>query len=247
MQGNTWVMYPRPARLARLRLFCFPYAGGSASIFGSWPQHLPPTIEICPIQLPGREKRLDEPPIAKMADLVEVLAHALLPHLNKPFAFFGHCLGALISFELAHYLRSQGYGEPLRLIVSASRAPEMRLSHAPIHTQPDAAFVADLRRLKGTPEEVLQNKTLMQALLPALRADYALDETFVYEERASLCCPIIAYGGLQDREINREHIVAWQHHTSSSFTHRMFPGDHFFLDNDRTRLLRMLSQDLLRE
>src|SRR5260370_28895087 len=138
------------------RLFCFPYAGGGTSIFHTWKGMLPPDVTVCPIQLPGREKRLAEPPFTRISLLVRAMAHALRPFLNCPFAFFGHSMGALISFELARQLRRQKAPEPTYLFVSAQKAPQLPDLTPPLHQLAEADFVEHLHRLYGTPEAILQ-------------------------------------------------------------------------------------------
>ncbi len=247
--GNTsvfepWIACHRPNPRARLRLFCLPYAGGGALIFRAWPDGLPADVEVCPIQLPGRGSRLMERPFTQLASLVEALAQALIPLLDKPFAFFGHSLGALVGFELARHLRSLYGVHPVRLIVSASRAPQFPHRDRPIHTSSEEEFLAQLRRLNGTPGELLEHAELMEIMLPVLRADFALYETYVYSPEPPLGCPISAFGGLQDRKVSDSDLDGWRDQTSASFSLRTFPGDHFFLNTTQPLLLRVLSQEL---
>lgn len=243
---NSWVTCPKPNPQARLRLFCFPYAGGGASIFRTWPDDLPAQIEVCPVQLPGRESRLKEPPFTRLLPLVQTLAQVLHPYLNMPLAFFGHSMGALISFELAHQLRRQYSLDPVHLFVSGRGAPQIPDLEPPIHHLPEAAFVEELRRLNGTPESVLQNAELMRLVLPILRADFAICETYVHSTQEPLDCPISAFGGLQDSEVSYDSLAAWRDQTNSSFTLKMFPGNHFFLHSARSLILSAVSQDLTR-
>ena len=241
---NLWLACPRPNPQANLRLFCFPYSGAGASIYYPWSDTLPATIEVCPIQLPGRETRLAEPPFTRLPPLVKAAAQALLPHLDKPFAFFGHSLGALVSFELARHLQRQRGPRPVHLFASGHSAPQLPDRDPPIHALPEPEFVARLRHLNGMAKEVLENAELMQLLLPILRADFEICETYVYEAGEPLDCPVSAFGGLRDEYMSREGLEAWRKHTIASFSLRMFPGDHFYLNTDRLLLLRALAQDL---
>jgi len=244
--SNAWVVRPRPNPQARLRLFCFAYAGGGASVFYPWVNALPGDVEVCPIQLPGRQGRSAEPPFTRMEPLVEALAQSIEPYLEKPFAFFGHSLGTKISFELARRLRAQGAPLPGYLFFSGSNAPQIAMPALPIHDLPDGKFVETLRRFKGTPEELLQNEELLQVFFPILRADITLHETYRYIPGEPFDCPISAFGGLEDVEVSRDNLAAWQVHTRGAFTLRMFPGDHFFLRSARTPLLQAVAQDLTR-
>ncbi len=241
---NAWISCPRPNPQARLRLFCFPYSGAGASIFYTWLDTLPATIEVCPIQLPGRGTRLAESPFTRLAPLVQDAAQALLPYLDKPFAFFGHSLGALVSFELARHLRRQHGLSSVHLFVSGHNAPQIPDRDPPVHTLPEPEFVEKLRCLNGMSKGVLGNTELMQLLLPILRADFAVCETYIYEADEPLDCPISAFGGLRDEYVSRDQLEAWHEQTRASFSLRMFPGDHFYLNTDRSLLLRTLAQEL---
>lgn len=241
---SLWLRRPKPDPQAHLRLFCFPHAGGGASLFRSWPDALPPDIEICPVQLPGRESRLLEPSFSQLSPMVQTLTEVLHAYLSVPFAFFGHSLGALISFELTRQLRRQNNPGPVYLFISGCRAPQIPDPDPPIHQLPQSAFVRELHRLNGTPHEVLQNAELMQLVLPILRADFAVYETYIYANENPLDCPISVFGGLQDFKVGHDELLAWRDQTRGLFNLRMFPGDHFFLQSAQALLLRVISQDL---
>lgn len=227
-----------------MRLFCFPYAGGAASVFGNWSDGLPADVEVCPIQLPGRRTRLTEPPFSRISLLVEALAEVLRPLLDKPFALFGHSLGSLVSFELARQLRANHQARPVRLFVSASLAPQIPHRGRLIHSLPEREFLVELRRLSGNPEELLNHKELMDVVLPSLRADFALYESYKYSSELPLNCPISAFGGRSDPRVNHDDLEAWRSQTTVSFSIRMFPGDHFFLKSIQPLLLRALAHEL---
>ena len=241
---DSWITCRKPRAQAHLRLFCFPYAGGGVSIFRAWSDGLPADVEVCPVQLPGRGTRLMEPPFTRLSPLIQALAEALFPLLDKPFAFFGHSLGALVSFELARQLRREYAVQPVRLFISADRAPQIPNRDPPIHNLPEGEFLVELRRLNGTPREVLEDEELRQIMLPLLRADFAVYETYGYSTEPPLNCPISAFGGSQDHRVSRSDLEAWRDQTSVSFSLRMFPGDHFFLNTTQPVLLRVLSQEL---
>ncbi|HTK06063.1 MAG TPA: thioesterase domain-containing protein [Ktedonobacteraceae bacterium] len=244
---SLWLQYWQRKPNARIRLFCFHYAGGGASLYRSWSEQTPPLIEICPVQLPGRESRLPEKPFDRLEALLPPLAEALGPYLDMPYAFFGHSMGAVVSFELARYLRrTRQCADPLHLFVSGRRAPQLPDHRPSIHALPEPAFIEKLRELNGTPEAVLENAELFHLLLPLLRADFALCETYQYVKEKPLHSPITAFGGLQDREVSRTMLTSWQEQTEGAFKLRFFPGDHFFLHKQQSELLQVLSQDLLR-
>jgi medium-chain acyl-[acyl-carrier-protein] hydrolase len=243
---SPWIQYQLPKSATRLRLFCFPYAGGSAAIFRLWSELLPPQIEVWPVQLPGRERRLSEKPFERLDALVAALVEVLRPYLNEPYAFFGHSMGALISFELTRALRKTGFtAGPTRLCVSAHRAPQLPNLLPIVYNLPDQQFIEELQRLKGTPKEVLQHPELLELLLPMVRADFAVCETYTYARQAPLTCPISAYGGLNDEEIPRASIAAWREQTRGPFNLSFFDGGHFFIKEQQAALLRTLARDLL--
>ncbi|MBD2083575.1 thioesterase II family protein [Trichocoleus sp. ST-U3] len=235
---------PKPNPLSSLRLFCFPYAGGGALNFRTWSQGLPVGVEVCAVELPGRGKRILEAPFTQALPLVQAIAHALLPYLDKPFAFFGHSMGALVSFEVARLLRREYGMSPVHLFVSGRSAPQLPLQEPPIHSLPQPAFIEELRRLNGTPKAVLENVELMELLLPILRADFAVLETYVYAAEPPLQCPITAFGGLQDVKVSVDRLEAWRQQTSAKFSLQMLPGDHFFVQSAQPLLLQFLSREL---
>ncbi|GFE67428.1 thioesterase II family protein [Chroococcus sp. FPU101] len=241
---KRWVTCPKPNPNAKLRLFCFPYAGGSAWVFRPWLNHLPSFIELCPLELPGRGKRWTETPFTNLDSLIQTLGTAILPHLNRPFAFFGHSMGAMISFELTRLLSQKYEINPVYLFVSGCRAPQLRDPNPPIYNLPEPEFIAEIRRLNGTPDAVLENAELMELVLPALRADFEMLETYKYTDASSLNCPIAVFGGLQDIEVSHEDLQAWQVQTNQAFSLQMFEGNHFFIDSARSLLLTSITTRL---
>lgn len=242
--NNNWFAYRKINPSADLRLFCFPYAGGSAMAYRAWADLLPTNIEVCPVELPGRGGRMRELPYNKMTPLVNDLGGALIPHLTKPYVFFGHSMGALIGFELARLFRRQNVPVPLYLFVSGHTAPQFGSSHAPIHNLPDKQFKEELRKLNGTPDAVINNDELMELLIPMLRADFEVNETYQHKPEPPLDIPIAAYGGIDDKDVNRDSLQAWEQQTSAGFSLQMFVGDHFFLQTSQSSLLQTVSHEL---
>jgi len=241
---DNWVLKPKPNAEARLRLFCFPYAGASSVVFRDWPEKLPAEVEVCLVELPGRGRRMREPLHDRLLPLVQTTLAGLQPHLDKPFAFFGHSMGAVISFELARALRRHRLAAPRHLFVSGNSAPQLPGQERPLHNLPDPEFLAELRRLNGTPAEVMQHAELMQLLLPILRADFAVCETHLCAAEPPLDCPITAFGGREDHRVRPEDLAAWQQQTTATFTLHLLPGDHFFIHSAQARLLELLGQAL---
>ena len=242
--SNHWVLLYKQNPKARLRLFCFPYAGSGASIFRDWADALPSEVEVCPIQLPGRESRLKEQPFSHINDLVSTLSFALQSFLDKPFSFWGHSMGALISFELARQLRRENKPQPRHLFVSSFKAPQIPELTYSIHQLPDVEFLEEVRRLNGIPDIIWQNSELMQLILPILRSDIAMVEKYEYVPEPALGVSISAFGGLQDKKVSYEALNAWEAQTQSSYSLRMFLGDHFYLHGCRSQLLQVVSQTL---
>ncbi|HEU5379573.1 MAG TPA: thioesterase domain-containing protein [Ktedonobacteraceae bacterium] len=241
---ECWFMQSRQKPHARLRLFCFPYAGGGASLFRRWSEHLPDEVDVCPVQLPGRENRRKEAPFTQIQPLIETLVDVFVPYMDMPFAFFGYSLGALIGFELARQLRSQKRAGLLHLFVAGRKAPQILRREAPMSVLSDEAFIEVLRTFQGTPEEVLRNTELMRLFLPLLRADFAIYESYTYTAEAPLECAISAFGGIDDCKVAMSDLLAWKDQTIDAFTLRMFPGDHFFLSGNETALLQLVSREL---
>ncbi|MBF2004926.1 MAG: thioesterase [Chlorogloeopsis fritschii C42_A2020_084] len=241
---NSLITCPKPNPQASVRLFCFPYAGGSSLIFRQWRDYLPATIELCPVEIPGRGTQMKSPPFTRLEPLVRVIASAIQPYLDKPFAFFGHSMGGLVSFELTRLLRKQYGISPNYLFISGRCAPQVPNSEPPIHNLPEQEFLEELRRFNGTPTSVLENSELMQLFLPILRADFAVLETYVYAEQPPLNYPITVCGGLQDQEVSYDQLLAWQEQTCNSFSVHMLPGDHFFVHSSQQQLLEIISRTM---
>jgi medium-chain acyl-[acyl-carrier-protein] hydrolase len=239
LSREDWLRYPKPNSWARLRLFCLPYAGGGAATFHAWPKALPEEVELCAIELPGRGSRWQEAPLRCVPEVVQILEEVLRPVLDKPYAFFGHSLGALIAFEMARRL------QPCHLFVSGRAAPQLPNPDPPIHRLPDEEFVQVLqRRYQGIPEAVLQETELLKLLLPVLRADVAMVATYTYTPGEPLNCPITAFGGREDTNTTRSQLIAWAEQTRRAFSLEMFPGNHFFLNDTPGPLLRVISSKL---
>ena len=242
--AERWLAYREANPRARLRMFCFPYAGGGASAYRGWGASLPQEIEVCPVQLPGREGRLREPPFTRSEEMITAIADALTPWLDLPFVFFGHSMGGMIGFELTRELRRRGRTLPLHLFVSGRRAPQLPAREEPIHDLPEPEFIEELRKLEGTPEEVLQHAELMKLLIPLLRADFAVNETYEYTEEPPFDVGISAFGGLADVDVSRDDVDAWSVQTRGRFRMRMMPGGHFFLHNQKDLILESVARDL---
>jgi medium-chain acyl-[acyl-carrier-protein] hydrolase len=241
--ANDWLAYSRPSPDARLRLFCFPHAGLGASIFRSWIGGFGAGVDVCPVQLPGRETRQIEPPFTSMAALADAAAPALRPCLDVPFAFFGHSMGALVAFEIARRLDARVL--PLRLFVSGRRAPHLPDRLAPLGPLDDPAFIAEIqRRYDGIPAPVLECDDLVAMLLPRLRADVATLEGYVFQPAGLLDCPISVFGGDADHTVSVDELEGWREHSRRDVCVRLLRGGHLFVQHQRDALIRFIRTDL---
>lgn len=238
-RSSQWVVTHRQVS-SGLRLICFPYAGGGASVFRSWGQNaMLSSVEVCAVQLPGREARITEPPVEDLRQLVSLLREALEPYLDRPFAFFGHSIGALVSFELARELRRTGGIEPRHLFVSGCPAPHLPHSER-MWDLSDNEFLDRLCRFNGTPSEVLNHPELMHMMLPAIRADFALRDRYDYRDEPPVSCPITAFGGMADTHVDCAMLRGWRQHTREPFQVWLFQGDHFFMRSAQETMLETL-------
>ncbi len=238
-QPSPWFLGGTPGVARPMRLFCLPFAGGSAAAYAAWQAAVDPRFEVCAVQLPGHGGRIREAPIQTMDALAVALAEAMMPRLDRPYAIFGHSMGALLGFETLRRLRAMGAPAPVALCVSARRAPHLPATRPPLHVLSDALLIEELRSLNGTPDVVLGDRELLELMLPVIRADLRAVETHVHREDAPLDCPIHAFGGIRDI-ISEDELRAWSEHTTAASRVTMYPGDHFYLNPHRATLLRAI-------
>lgn len=246
MSTQLWLRRLKPNPQARLRLFCFHFAGGSASAYRTWPPLLAgsrPDVEVCAVQLPGRENRLSELPFTQVAPLVTALIATLRPELDRPFAFFGHSMGAIVAYELAQALVRNGLAQPSHLLVSGRRAPGTPERFAPIHQAPteDDLLRAIQHRYQNLPELLLQDAELKAIYAPLLRADFTLVETYTPSTLTPLPCPITVFGGAADAIATEAELLAWRAVTQSDFALHLLPGGHFYLQEQSGPLLERIA------
>ena len=243
--ANPWLVRFRANPAATLRLICFHHAGGGASAYRPWLNELPAGIELCAVQLPGREARLREAPFTRLSDLVPVATEAIQPVLDLPFVLFGHSLGAMVAFEVARALAQRGGPQPARLVLSGRRAPTRPERGPRVSHLPTPEFLDEVqRRWDGIPAAVLEEPELLELLLPTLRADLSIVESYVHVPGPPLECPLSCFGGADDPSVDAADLAAWRDHTGSAFSLRMFPGSHFFVQTARAEVLAALWQDV---
>jgi medium-chain acyl-[acyl-carrier-protein] hydrolase len=230
-----------------LRLFCFSFAGGGASVYRRWCEFVPPAVDIAAVQLPGRETRFRDAPITRLEPLVDELTRELRPYWDVPFVLFGHSMGALVSFELARRIRRESIPHLAALFVASRRAPQigrLETDEPPMYTLSDEAFKDRVRRFNGTPAAILENAELLNLLMPMFRADFTVVETYAYRDEPPLSVPITAFGGVYDGGVTREQLQAWEKQTSSTFQLHVFPGGHFFMQTDAETFFPILKEEL---
>lgn len=228
-----------------MRLICLPHAGAGTGAYRPWTAVLAPDITVTAAQLPGRDSLTDRPAFTRLVALVEWLADRVLaPAAAAPYALFGHSVGALVAYELARTARRRGLPAPVRLFVSGRRAPDAPAPSRAIHALPDPEFRAEIAALGGTPPPVLAEPAMMDLLVPALRADFSMAETYTWMPEAPLDVPITVFGGAADAQAPPPALEHWRAHTTGSCALRVLPGGHFFVTGARDALLAHISRDL---
>lgn len=213
----------------RMRLFCLPHAGGGATAFHSWNAALPAPVQIASVLLPGRETRLSEPLYTQMDALIDAMDRELRPWLDIPYAVFGHSMGALLAFEWARRLQRDGLSMPAWLFLSGRRAPDSPDDTSLLHSLPDREFIEVVTRLyDGIPDEFLQNAEFMEVILPILRADVSVVESFRFRESEPLDCPMTVFAGKKDASVGWGELLAWKRQTRRRFSVQLLPGGHFY-------------------
>ncbi|MBR8829127.1 MAG: SDR family NAD(P)-dependent oxidoreductase [Gomphosphaeria aponina SAG 52.96 = DSM 107014] len=260
IKSNAGIVFPQPNPTAKMRLICFPYAGGGPAVFYPWSEELPEMVELGVIQLPGRAARIKEAPLVKMEQVVEEIIPALMPYLDKPFVFFGHCVGGLEMFEVVHQIHKIYNVKPVHLFASGVRAPQyfnleqlqMNLLllqssdlHCPIYELPENMLLEFLQDLHFDTSEVLyQDEEIRRLMLPTIRADFQINDTYFYSPKPILDIPITAFGGNVDPYVNGEQILGWREQTRAAFSIFMCRGDHYFIGKQRAFIVEKVAHVL---
>lgn len=242
LQSNRWLVR-QPGAARPFRLYCFCYAGGSAANYASWHADLGPDIEVCAIELPGRGMRFGEAPETSLAQVTETVAQMIARQGGAPFAFFGHSLGALLAFEVARYLQQRGLPTPLHVFASGASAPQHR-RQTDVHLLEDGALIDKLKEFNGTPPAVLENRELMELLLPMLRADFSMAANYTYRAAPLLRLPLTVLMGRDDENSEGDGVEGWRKETTGPFHVEWFEGGHFFIHPKRDAVLEFVQSHL---
>lgn len=241
MTGSSWIRRPRQVPDARLRLFCVPHAGGGPSFYARWLAELAPSVEVCLVHLPGRESRFVEPPVDDIDLIATQVTSAARGLLDKPFALFGHSMGAVIAYEVAHRLPR----EPAHLFVSGSLPPHRIVDERPIGHLPDREFLAEVRDgYGGIPDSLWEDKELVRLLLPVLRADFTACEQYEWTPRSPLRCDISALCGEGDHYVAESALADWADLTTGRTTTQMIGHGHFNITSDRAAVQQLVLERL---
>ncbi|MFE9837994.1 thioesterase II family protein [Streptomyces sp. NPDC005551] len=248
--NSTWFRRFTTAAGDGPRLVCFPHAGGSATAFKDLAHALPAHFDVVSVQYPGRQDRYREEPFTALAPLVEAVARELARELaadrGRPYALFGHSMGSLVAFETARLLARQQLPGPQRLFVSGRGAPDAH-GHIPYHLYDDADVLADVRRLGGTDQSMLEDPDVLELVLPALRADYGALGTYSWRPGEPLAAPVTALIGDSDPMVTAQEARTWERHTTGGFGLKVFPGGHFYLFDQLGQVAAALTEGLLTE
>jgi medium-chain acyl-[acyl-carrier-protein] hydrolase len=236
---SRWFIREVRVPIPACRVFCFPYAGGSAAIYRGWHAALPSSAELLAVELPGRGAHFNSPPIASLARLAARLADVIAPLLDTPAIFFGHSNGALMSYALALELSRRGLPLPQRILLSAKKPPHLDGGN-PAHDLPTPQFVERLQTLDGTPPEILANPDLLELFLPILRADFAISETYRHAPCAPLPCRAALLGSANDEDVSLAQLREWNRYFTEEPSMHLVEGGHFFVHSARDAVLRIL-------
>ena len=241
--NNKWILKSHVPQKAKIRLLCLPFGGGGSSFYLSWARDLEPEVEVVPIQLPGRENRLEELAFDEIHKLTDEIIPAIQNYLDEPYAIFGHSMGAFVSFELAREIRRKNLSAPKLLLLSAMRAAHLKDIRPTIAHLPDEPLIEALKERYDL-EVSKDSMELLQLMVPTIRADILAIEKYTYKNEPPFDFPIIGFGGNLDRSVEPPDIEAWSLHTTVRFKYYQIDGGHFFVNSSRDQLIRCIQNEL---
>jgi surfactin synthase thioesterase subunit len=243
MNNLKWFNLQRRSQAAKMNLFCFHHAGGAASFYKKWPAALSPQVQVVPVQMPGRETRYDE----AFATSIEEMVNELIRHkdvfADKPYAIFGHSLGALFGFELARRLAERGGPAPRFFVSSGHGAPRKQPADEQLHALPNAMFVDRMReKYGGISDEVMASEELLEFLLPRFKADICIAEQHTSEDDNPVRFPVVVMHGRQDKSVSMDDVRGWQNKTIGKVSIHEFDGDHFFIETNESQVIGVVNK-----
>jgi medium-chain acyl-[acyl-carrier-protein] hydrolase len=214
---------------AKLRIFCFNYAGASALSFLNWNDHVPKSIEVSGLELPGHGRRLFDGKLLRTYEEAALyISDVLQPLLDRPYALYGHCLGGVLAFEATRILRTRGCRQPVHLFTSGTRGPHFGIPIADVNSMDDERFIDHFCTVYGASMDVLKNPKMRPLVLPTIRTDAYMTQVYRYSPGDPVTYNITAVAGKDDPDVNMEHMEGWRQHTTGNVTTRLYDGNHFF-------------------
>lgn len=233
--------------MTNIKLFCFPYAGGSSIVFNQWAQYLDKNIELIPIELAGRGSRINEALYKDVSELIDDVYNLVCKEINgSAYALFGHSMGGMISYQLGQKLKENNYPVPVHIFFAGLNAPHVeKLDDIKYHLLDEEEFKKEVIKLGGTPPEFFEYPELIEVFLPLLKNDFKLAETDIHnDEIHPLNCNITIMLG-KDEDLNAEQCDGWKKHTMKLCTIHYFEGGHFFLNDETKQVVRFINNTLL--
>lgn len=244
---SNWFIKLRNTTQAKIRIFLFHYAGGSASAFHGWEKYFRPDIDVFAVQAPGRDSRFSESPISDMGVMTDCLLNEINHYLDIPCVFVGHSMGGLIAYELARKLESMERGSILHLVLSAVRAPFLPDVRPSIYNLPYEEIIEALKDYSKTSNEVLENPDVMQLFIPMLRADFSVGDTFKFHSHPKLKCRVSLFSGMNDDFVPIVDAKAWHSLVDCPIRYIDFEGGHFFIHDEQDKFVAALREIVIKE
>lgn len=230
--------------MSTIKLFCFPYAGGSATVFNKWRTYLNPDIQLVPLELAGRGARFKESFYQSITEAVNDLYDRMDFKTNLPYAVFGHSMGSILAYELCRKIAADNQKGPAHIFVSGMYPPHIKKERKILHKLPLAEFKEEIIKIGGTPQEIFENQELMDFFVPILKADYKIYETYEFlPDDTKFDCGITAFNGLSDKPTFAE-MLEWGKHTSDSSKLYQYEGGHFFIHNHTAAIVDVINKTL---
>ncbi|KQN69156.1 hypothetical protein ASF04_16560 [Duganella sp. Leaf61] len=234
---SDWFIKLQHTPKARIRVFFFHYAGGGASIFRGWERHFSREVDVFAVQSPGRENRYSAPPIASLERKVALLHEEIAPYLDLPCIFVGHSMGAMLAFELARAIEAGGIDRPAHVVLSAARAPHLPRIKPLMGGLSHDEFIEQVKMFSRTPDEILDNREIMEVFMPMLRADFTLSESRVFQPEPRLQAPATVFSGVDDDAVPIADAEAWDRLLAQGADYLAFDGGHFFIHSEQARFV----------